>query len=121
MKIKNVIVILSMAVATVLISGCSYSSGPQIDQTAVSSIVKGKTTKAELIAKFGEPTSANSMNGREMLVWSFFNRSMSASNFIPGVGSLVGKSQQKGGTLYVTVDSNGVVESFNFMSGGYSR
>lgn len=121
MKIKNLVTIVSLAVAAAISPGCASSSGPQIDQAAVDSIVKGKTTKTELIAKFGQPTSANSMNGKEMLVWSFFSRSMSASNFIPGVGSLIGKSQQRGGSLYVTVDENRVVESFNFMSGGHSR
>lgn len=62
----------SIAVVLVLLSltGCAHVGEP-IDQLAVSQIVKGKTTKAELLDMFGPPlvVSSNSDN-TETLAWS---------------------------------------------------
>lgn len=64
------------------LSGCTYSnsyeSGSQISAENVSSIVKGKTTEAELVSMFGQPISKGVVSDNETK-WIYTHNAVSAS------------------------------------------
>lgn len=62
-----------MVLIGVLLVGCA-SMGQKIDQTALSSVTVGETTKQEMIQKFGDPISITlTSDGNLMGVWSYIS------------------------------------------------
>lgn len=112
-----------LSLAALAFNGCaSPNHGPQLDQASVDTIIKGKTTKAELITKYGPPAmSTSGPGGVEYIAWNSIRMNISASNYIPVVGPFVGKRESQGGTLRVTLNNAKVVEDYNFTSAGYSN
>ncbi len=89
--------LLAIAISVAL-AGCA-SVGKEFSTTDVSSIQKGKTTKTELIQRFGEPSSqVSDSEGNTTYVWTYAK----AVGFTPATGK----------SLSVTVDNGGVVKNY---------
>ncbi|MFZ4538815.1 hypothetical protein [Propionivibrio sp.] len=101
-----------------LITGCALTTatGQKIDENGLSSIVKGKTTKAELISKLGSPNSRTVMgDGNEMLFWSYSSMKFSMLPF----GNKGNISEYS--SFSATLNKQGVVQETHFLesnSGG---
>jgi outer membrane protein assembly factor BamE (lipoprotein component of BamABCDE complex) len=100
-------------------SGCATNYGPKIDRESASRIVKGSTTRAEIVGWFGDPTMTNfEADGAEQSMWTSMQSKVSGSTFIPFVGGFVGKNQTTTGTLTVIFDKNGVVKDYRLGTSG---
>jgi outer membrane protein assembly factor BamE (lipoprotein component of BamABCDE complex) len=123
MNARNTIISMLLSLAAIAFQGCASSSyGPKLDQATADTIIRGKTTRAELIAKFGQPAmSTSGPGGVEYMAWNYSDINISASNFIPVVGTFVGKRETKSGNLRVTLNKDKVVEDYHFMGSGYSN
>jgi len=89
------------------------SSGTKVEQSAVSKIIKGKTTKSEVIALLGNPMSASlTGNGKEIDTWSYAHTQVKGSAFVPVVGVFAGGPDMKLQTFQVILNKNKVVEDY---------
>jgi outer membrane protein assembly factor BamE (lipoprotein component of BamABCDE complex) len=76
-------------------------------------IAKGKTTKAEVKAMFGEPGSTTSKE-RGAEEWRYKMASSSASTVkIPGFEKFLGSGTEKDKTLLVDFDRRGIVTNYS--------
>ena len=108
---RTIILVTFIAFAA-LCGGCA-SSGTKVEQSALSKIIKGKTTKSEVIALLGNPMSAQlTGNGKEIDTWSYAQAQAKGRSFIPVVGAFVGGSDMKLQTFQVILNKNKVVEDY---------
>lgn len=121
MKISSFYIRIAILFISVFSVGCVVSShGTKIDQTNVSQIKKGVTTRAEVETLLGPPAHVGMINdGKRMLMYNFTETSltgMSPTNFIPLVGPYVGQStsQLRRQSLTIIVDKSGVVEDYEY-------
>ena len=78
--------LLSIALFSVILSGCVYSSnyesGTRIDETKVQEIVKGKTSEQQIVQWFGEPQFKTVLNDKDTkYVYTHTESSASAQAF----------------------------------------
>jgi outer membrane protein assembly factor BamE (lipoprotein component of BamABCDE complex) len=91
-----------LSLATLM--GCA-SSGREIEQADVNTIVPGKTTKAEMLERFGQPRGQSYVeNGKLGMNWMYVH---------VGFGGIGGEQQ----ILTVLFDQNDVVEKVTFTGG----
>ncbi len=58
--------------ALFILSGCAASSGKNFDESALTKIHNGVTTRQQLIALFGQPTSETPYpEGHTLMMWSY--------------------------------------------------
>lgn len=99
--------------AALLLSGC-MSSGTNVSDAQVDQFVKGKTSRAEVIASLGPPTSrARAANGDETLTYSYMNFSPQAQSFIPLVGGFIAKTNMRSRMVTFKFAPNGVLEDWS--------
>lgn len=114
----------SLMSGIMLISGCAgMTVGKPIDRASVSQIQKGKTTKQEAIAIFGEPTSASTdQNGNERIGYTYMRTKgkTSPAIYIPIIGIfiwLLGGGRTKGESKTQSLNlliKNDVVIDFSY-------
>lgn len=91
--------LITTAILAVALTGCA-TSGQKITQDQLNQVVQGKTTKAETVQLFGEPTSVTqSSDGTQILGWGY------AHVGFAGIGTEV-----QG--LSVVFDENQLVKSY---------
>lgn len=99
--------------AVSVLSGCA-TGNTSIATESVESIqtklVKGKTTKAEVKAAFGEPSDQGVSDGLEY--WGYQMSQTDAKGFIPLVGLVTGKSHISGKYLRISFNKKGTVDSY---------
>jgi len=96
-------------------TGCTISKGPKVEQSSVSKIEKGVTTKSDLIAQFGNPSSSEiNSEGKETLTWAGASGSVDAKSMIPLVGRFVGDRSTGISVLTVILGKDGKVESYTY-------
>lgn len=120
---RTLFVMVGLLVAVMGLAGCAgsstYGSG-EFSSTDVDRIVKGQTTKAEVIRTFGQPASMtrNPHDGSEMLSYSFIKSTASQrpESYIPVVGAFVGgiDGTATGQVLTITLNERGVVKDYNY-------
>ena len=108
-------------VITMTLSSCASAGNQALknetQESLRSALIKGKTTKQDVLNRFGEPHSRTTEDSDEELwVYSMLNSQMSATTFIPVVGMLTGGQSQQTRTLQVTFKGN-VVDTWFFSSG----
>ncbi len=105
---KTAIAILA---ATMALSGCLATPAYQLKdvtyQDVQRSIIKGRTTKAQVQERFGKPTSTNHFNGQEM--WTYNLTQIDPLSVLVGAG--------KYRNLTVTFRGD-VVSDYTYNSGG---
>lgn len=117
MNRQSIIVAAAMlGIVALPLGGCMSSStyGEKIEADNVSKIVKGKTTKAEVIAMFGQPmqTVINPTGGRTMM---FVYYKSTLGGIVKSYGQVFsGKHRGDGSTTNLTVvlDGNDIVTDF---------
>ena len=94
------------------LSGCA-TSGKPIAQDKVLQIKEGITTKQEVLALLGNPSS-DTLNGdgKEILMYMYVNYKTRASTFIPVVGLMTGGGDMKQQSVQILIDKTGKVEKY---------
>jgi hypothetical protein len=87
------------------IIGCANSSGTRLTQGDINTLVKGQTTYAEVINRFGEPT--NAIRSAEILYASYSSLTAEnqAENFIPVIGIFAGEHKIKSVDITLVFDA----------------
>jgi outer membrane protein assembly factor BamE (lipoprotein component of BamABCDE complex) len=129
---REILVVVSIAASAVLV-GCAVSAGNEAlrdqSQTSVgSSIVEGKSTKADVQTAFG---SANKVSftdaGLEIWNYEFDHATPQAINYVPVLNLLAHGANVEKKTLTVLFNEQGIVkkytfaESSNVVRGGIAR
>ncbi|MBF1996491.1 hypothetical protein HW114_13975 [Serratia symbiotica] len=92
----------------IVLSGCASTAGNQsikneTQQSIASKIIKGRTTKQDILQQFGEPTRKTAVDSNEdMWFYSIMNSNMSAMSYIPIVGIFSNGTDMKSKALTVT-------------------
>jgi outer membrane protein assembly factor BamE (lipoprotein component of BamABCDE complex) len=114
---SNIIAAALLGLAAAPLGGCMSSTyGEKIEADNVSKIVKGKTTKSEVLAMFGQPmqTVINPTGGRTMM---FVYYRSSIGGVVKQYGQVIsGKHRADGSTANLTVvlDANDVVTDYEY-------
>jgi len=115
---RLVMVVLAMGTAALTLPGCSTTTGTKVEAADVAFITKGKTTKSELLTKFGQPARrAVESSGGEVLLWFFAKTDIDAKTFIPFVGAFMAGSTTAFQELQVKFDKNGIVTDHKYSDG----
>ena len=114
----NKIVFSTLAISALLISGCAMKTGNenlgkmeknQIDQQ----IIKGKSTKENVKAMFGDPDKTDfDNNGNEKWTYEHTRKSAKGVNFVPVVNWFVAGTNDIKKTLIVLFDDIGIVKNY---------
>jgi hypothetical protein len=100
------------------LSACAGQSGNQkLAETQTSELnkilIKGKTTKSEVVGLFGEPNDTDIMdNGREKWIYSHLRKDAKVTNFIP-VANWFASGTDDTTKKMVVIFRDGVVENFS--------
>ena len=98
---------------TLALSSCT-STGVQVDERALTSFEKGKTTIADVVARLGQPTSNMLLNtGQRIIGYTYIQAQARPESFIPIIGPLVGGADSHFSNVSLTFDRNGVLESYS--------
>jgi outer membrane protein assembly factor BamE (lipoprotein component of BamABCDE complex) len=94
--------------------GCAHTSGTRIDQSALSKIQKGVTTKDSLTAMFGPPNSSSyQADGQEIIQWIYMSSQIKGSSYIPVVGIFDNGVKGSSSILLVKLNKDKIVEDFS--------
>lgn len=110
---------------TCVLNSCASTAGNQsikneTQKSITSKIIKGKTTEAEVIDTFGEPTTKNSLDrNEERWFYSLINSKMTAATYIPIVGLFSNGTDLKTKSLSILFE-NGKVATWTFSEGNDS-
>lgn len=108
--LKSLLVICCVAA----LFGCAYSSGTKVEQSSVSKIKKGVTTKSDLTAMFGEPNSTSfDADGKETDRWTYWSSKASGSSYIPIYGAFNQNVKNGSSILEVKLNKDKIVDDFS--------
>lgn len=103
----------------IVLSGCASTAGNQsikneTQQSIASKILKGRTTKQDILQQFGEPTRKTTIGTDEdMWSYSIMNSDMSAMSYIPIVGLFSNGTDMKSKNMTITFAGD-KVENWSF-------
>jgi outer membrane protein assembly factor BamE (lipoprotein component of BamABCDE complex) len=99
--------------AVVVMAGCSSVGNREIaDDSRIAKIEKGKSTKADVEALVGKPTTVDFTDGGlEKWLYVYTTSQMRGASFIPVVGIFAGGSDINSDTLTVLFSKEGIVEN----------
>jgi hypothetical protein len=87
-------------------------AGHSITQAKVNQIIPGQTTEADLVRAFGPPATKTVCPPEERTLDWFYVSPISAQNYIPVIGPLLGGTQVKAWELWVVLRANGTVRRY---------
>lgn len=103
-------------VAILGVAGCATEYGKKVSATDVSFVEKGKTTRAELVTRLGQPTNTiRESTGREQLIWEYLKVTPDAKTFIPF--TFFDAQQSETATFTAIVNTKGLVIDYSVASG----
>lgn len=110
------------ALAATMLCGCTYQAGqPPLDRAKVAQIQKGVTTREQVEAILGPPTSLGLGNDGERIAlymsWQLNSPGPDAAMFIPIVGPYVSRgpeTTQRQQMLQILYTTSGVVKDYEF-------
>jgi len=113
---------LLIAVATALtLAGCATQQGSNFDAAKVSQIKRGVTTRADLVALFGQPNlQGTDLAGNQTLDWNYTKVQTKAQTFVPVVGFFAGGANVEQKNLHVILSPSGTVKAFTTNAGRQS-
>ncbi|MBE3488380.1 MULTISPECIES: outer membrane protein assembly factor BamE [unclassified Enterobacter cloacae complex] len=91
----------------------------ETQESVKTKIFKGKTTKQDVLASFGEPDSRSLIDGEEQWSYTMYNSQSKATSFIPAVGLLAGGANSQ--TKSLTVSFKGEKVSTYIFNAGTSN
>ena len=102
------------------LAGCSSVGNQSLkyetQESVKSKIVKGKTTKGDVLASFGEPDSRSLIDGEEQWSYTMYNSQSKATSFIPVIGLLAGGADTQSSSLTIMFKGE-KVDSYVFNAG----
>ncbi|MDY4367631.1 hypothetical protein SNR26_07860 [Pectobacterium brasiliense] len=109
-----------VAFVSFTLSGC-YSFGNQTlknvtQEDVKAKIVKGKTTKSEVLTAFGEPDKRIASDNEEKWSYSMHNYRSKPTSYIPLVGVLIGGTDIEEKSILITFKGE-KVSSYEFSAG----
>ncbi|MBA5239177.1 hypothetical protein H2Y54_21940 [Pectobacterium aroidearum] len=112
--------IIIVAFVSLTLSGC-YSFGNQTlknvtQEDVKAKIVKGKTTKSEVLTAFGEPDKRIASDDEEKWSYSMHNYRSKPTSYIPLVGVLIGGTDIEEKSILITFKGE-KVNSYEFSAG----
>ncbi|SFN90574.1 Outer membrane protein assembly factor BamE, lipoprotein component of the BamABCDE complex [Formivibrio citricus] len=108
----------ALVMGSVAMTGCGSSSGVKVEEGDTAFIQKGKTTKAQVLAKLGEPTSrAKDSTGKETLRWDHTQTKVDPKSYIPVAGFFIGGGKSENKSLAVIFDKRGIVQDYEYTGG----
>jgi len=114
--------VLAFSLITCVLSSCSSTAGNQSirnesQQSITSKIIEGKTTEAEVLSIYGEPTSKTHVDSNnERWLYSLVNSKMTAATYIPIVGLFSSGTGMKTKSLSIIFE-NGKVATWSLSEG----
>ena len=119
--------LMGLLLSASLLTGCADYGNPSIaNKTTISEIQKGKSTKQDVLSRFGEPQTVADTDGLERWVYVNVSSQVKPETMIPIVGLFVGGATSKANTLSFDFDPQGIViginrsnvnSDFNYMQG----
>lgn len=109
----------------IVLSGCASTSGNQsinneTQQSIASKIVKGRTTEAEVLSLYGEPTGKNFVDSnKERWLYSLVKSKMTAATYIPIIGLFSNGTEMKAKSLSILFEK-GKVATWSLSEGNNS-
>ncbi|EKM6057067.1 outer membrane protein assembly factor BamE [Salmonella enterica] len=91
----------------------------ETQESVKTKIVKGKTTKQDVLASFGKPDSRSLIDGEEQWSYTMYNNQSKATSFIPVAGLLAGGADSQ--TKSLTVSFKGEKVSTYIFNAGTSN
>jgi hypothetical protein len=92
--------------AGALAAGCA-STGVNVSDQQTAAFVKGKTTRAEVVAALGPPTGETHMaDGTRLIMYTYAEAKARAATYIPFVGAFVGGADSHGRTVGLRFDDH---------------
>jgi hypothetical protein len=102
--------ICAAAAAALLLSGCA-SSGTKVSEQQVQAFQKGTSTRAQVVAALGAPTSTLvQSDGTRIDVYMHIQASANAASFVPIVGLFAGGATGSTDSATFTYDAAGTLQ-----------
>lgn len=102
--------------AAIGLAGCATEYGKKVSAADIAFVEKGKTTRADLITRLGQPTNTiRESTGREQLVWEYLKTTNDAKSLVPF--TFVESQQYETSTFTAVVDAKGRVIDYSVASG----
>jgi outer membrane protein assembly factor BamE (lipoprotein component of BamABCDE complex) len=93
------------------LGGCA-TIGTEIDPAKISAFEKGKTTRAEVEAAIGSPSSVTTLaDGNVVAGYMFIHSRTRAATFIPIIGAFAGGSDTRSQIFSIKYDSAGIFQN----------
>lgn len=113
-------IIIAVLVSLSLV-GCSSTGNQSLknenQESVKTKLVKGKTTKQDVLSAFGEPDNRMVADGEDRWFYTMYNSQMKATSFIPIVGVLLtGGHDMQMKSLFITFKGE-TVSSYEFKTG----
>lgn len=106
-------------VAALILAGCA-SSGVRVTDEQMAQFHEGQTTKQEVIAALGQPTTTmRNADGTTLLMYTYSEARTRGSTFIPIVGAFVGGVDTRSNNVMLTFDQQGVLKTTSSSSSQY--
>jgi outer membrane protein assembly factor BamE (lipoprotein component of BamABCDE complex) len=106
------------------IAGCVGGDNGQqaiTDESKISQIRKGVTTKTDIQVLFGQPSGRNfAENGEEQWSYAYISSHVDPKTYIPIVGAFTGGATVKTSALTVTFGKDGIVKAYGVNNMGAS-
>ena len=101
-----------------LLGGCASAGNMALkdenEKTVSSQIVEGKTTKNEVVARYGQPTSTTFTDGgNQVWTYRYAYATANAVSYVPIVGIFAGGAHVQSKELVLMFDKNDVVSKFS--------
>jgi len=99
---------------SVLLTGCAIGNSSisnESSETLQQKLVKGKTTKEQVLSQFGEPSERGTNEGVEY--WAYQTATSSAVAYIPFASLVTGNSGIRGKYLRIVFNKKGLVDSYD--------
>lgn len=115
---KKLTLLAASAVSLLLLTGCAAKSGNetlgQMEKGQIEKkIIKGKTTKAEIVAMFGSPQYTDlDTNGNEKWSYNYYRADGKLVNYIPVLNSLTAGTNNSSKSLTILFNGKGVVKNY---------
>lgn len=101
--------VFAITLLAILQTGCA-SVGTPIDKAQFSTLERGKTTYADVIATFGKPSSVTVMDdGEKTVAYTHAESRIKAATFIPVVGLFAGGVDATSDSVLLTFNKNDIL------------
>jgi len=101
-----------LLIAAIILSSC-VSAGVEVTQKQAASLEKGVTTYADVIARFGKPTTVMlRADGTKFVSYVYMHGQPKPQTFIPIVGAFAGGADVKSNSVSLMFDKDGILTDF---------